>query len=165
MADLSLRQKLRGKKLYLIRHAESTANAKAANSPDTDHWNAALTPKGIAQAAELIGKIPLLLVSPMRRTLQTSANIVCKRKQLVEELREWKGWGPSCLYETEPITTKETWQEFEGRVRKAILVIADQPEERIAIVSHGGTLGEICKQLNLPCYSGWHNAECRLFRL
>lgn len=154
------------KTLWMIRHAESTHNAKAPNEPDENFFNCGLTEKGKTQASKIQGPIDLLICSPLRRTLATylHSNLKVKKFETMEELREWTTYGPSCMYELENPNVRETQAEFSARVAKAIKLIQLKSETRIAIVSHGVTLGEMCRQLNLKTDYRWSNAEVRCFQ-
>lgn len=157
------------KTLYFIRHGQSLHNIKDPNKPDTDYRNTALSEEGKTQAGKIKGSIALAIVSPLRRTIQTYAysQLTVGRLITLEDIREWAGWGVACMYEHEeqrdPNKAKESWSEFQVRVARAIRAIAQQPEHEIAIISHGGTLGEMTRQLKLPCHAGWANAEVRRF--
>jgi len=150
------------KNLWMIRHAESTHNAKPENEPDDKYFNCGLTEKGKGQAHCVQGPAELLLVSPLRRTLETyiHSRLKVKKLETLEELREWTGWGPSCMYDLEHKDNRESWEQFQARVSKALHIIKQRPEQNIAILSHGGFLSEVCRQLKLPLYR-WENAEVR----
>jgi broad specificity phosphatase PhoE len=154
------------KTLWLIRHAESTHNAKAADDPDENYFNCGLTEKGRKQANAVQGPTELLLCSPLRRTLETYSHsqLKVKKFETVEELREWTTWGPSCMYDLENPNKRESVHDFRNRVAKAIQIIKRRPEAGITLLSHGATLAEMCRQLKLPCETGWYNAEVRQFR-
>jgi broad specificity phosphatase PhoE len=154
------------KTLYLIRHAESTHNAKKQEEPDENFYNCGLTEKGKQQASAVQGPIDLLICSPLRRTLETyvHSKLAVKRLETMEELREWTIWGPSCMYDLESGVALETEKQFRERVSKAIQLIKQKPERRIALLSHGATLVEMCRQLEIPIKCDWGNAEVRCFR-
>jgi broad specificity phosphatase PhoE len=155
------------KTLFLIRHAESTHNAagdQVRYKGEAAFANAALSDKGKAQAAILQGPVPLLVLSPLRRAVETYAHsrLTVGRLVTMEEVREWTGWGPSCRYEHET-GAAEDWPAFQRRVAAAIQKIRAQPEATVAVLCHGGTLAELARQLALPCDRGWANAEVRRF--
>lgn len=84
----SLRYTLGMKEVWLIRHAESTANAGAATySPET----IPLTEKGLEQAhavANQISRRPdLIVVSPFLRSKQTAAPLIARHPDVIVE--EW----------------------------------------------------------------------------
>jgi len=75
------------KKVYLIRHAQSTYNAAARKGYDPMHFDARLSELGISQADELVNHIskislPQLIVStPMSRALETTKRGILKYAQ------------------------------------------------------------------------------------
>lgn len=105
------------KTLFLIRHAESTHNAKPPHEPDDNYWNPGLTAKGKEQAHNVHGPIELLLCSPLRRTLETyvHSRLHVKCLETVEELREWTTYGP-------PVCTNWRKQQRENLQRISVLV-------------------------------------------
>jgi broad specificity phosphatase PhoE len=152
------------KNLWLIRHAESMHNAKdkyaATHKTEEDFANTRLSDTGKLQAAKVHGPVELLIVSPLRRTLETYAlsNLQCKRLITSDLFREFRAYGPACHFELEPRTV-ETVDEFQKRVRQALTFLAEQPEPNIGVLSHGVTIGEICRQLGKPLQHGIANAQ------
>ena len=67
------------KKIWLIRHGESIANA---GEPTQDHRNIPLSPKGLIQAQEVAREIPtdpapeLIITSPYLRAQQTAMQTI-----------------------------------------------------------------------------------------
>lgn len=156
------------KTLYLIRHAESTHNVKLPTQPESDFANCRLTPKGEEQARKIKGPTSLLLISPLRRTLATYhfSNLHVKKLETVSDLQEWTGWGESCMFELQDFKKRETWFEFQQRVARVVQLIRNRPENDITILSHGGVLGELMRQLqpNEP-HKAWANAEVRRYTI
>lgn len=67
------------------------------------------------------------------------------------------------MYELEKTAERESAEDFRARVAKAIQIIKDKSPRAIAILSHGATLGEMCRQLKIRCKTGWANAEVQRF--
>ena len=167
------------KKLYLIRHGYSlhnelfkTMGTKAFRIPEV--IDSPLTTIGIEQSNQL-GKqweskkdIELILVSPLKRCLQTSINIfkdtnipiVCQ-----EFLREFPLGEDTCNQrsdrnnliqefptinfsdihlETDTLWSdrRETIEELNIRIQQMIDYIHTRPETKIAIISHSSYLGQ-----------------------
>jgi len=163
--DQQPQQQRTKKNLWLIRHAESTHNAKPPHEPDDKYFNCGLSENGKQQASKIQGPVDLLLCSPLRRTLETYAHssLRVKKFETVEELREWTTYGPSCLYDLENPAVLEDAHQFRARVRMVVDIIRQKPQTNIAILSHGATLAELTRQLNIPCTTGWYNAEVKHF--
>ena len=158
------------KHLWFVRHAEGTHNvpqpavdsAVVGAAKTGDAANPGLTARGREQAGHLKGPVELLVVSPMRRTIETYAHSNLRVGRLVtsEHFREFLGYPPSSNYDLERLRT-ENVQQFQRRVELAIDFLREQPEERITVLSHGVFLGELCKRLGLPYTHGFANAEVR----
>ena len=78
-------------KLYLIRHAESEANAAADLDNPTYYYDARITQKGKEQAAKLSKKIKNLsfdkyFCSPLTRTMETFSLIFPDKKPILDPL-------------------------------------------------------------------------------
>lgn len=78
-------------KLYLIRHAESEANAAQDLDNPTYYYDAKITKKGILQAQNLSKKLTLLsfdeyYCSPLTRTLETFSYVFPSIKPYIEPL-------------------------------------------------------------------------------
>jgi len=144
------------KTIFLVRHAESEANAAGlmAGTFDTP-----LTPKGKRQAKiagkNLNGKkIELIVCSPLTRTRQTAAAVAAEigydaDKIKLDPLLIERNYGP---YEGRPFTEYlehqqkgklqdgiETNEQLFERVQKLMSKIKRMPEKRILLVSHGST--------------------------
>lgn len=148
------------KRIYLVRHGESTANAMHVHG-GPQHT---LTPKGIEQAqfvAERCSKLPVeaIFASTMVRAQQTGEyiakklNLPLKTCEYIAELR-----GPSSLMERpeeDPEVAagfaalnasmgpgyrhsdEENFDDLVARAGKALEFFASQPEEHIVAVTHG----------------------------
>lgn len=143
------------KRLWLIRHAESKHNIRDRfpNLPEQDFLNTPLSDEGRNQARSIQGPVDLLLVSPLRRTLETYlySKLMVKRLQTTDLLREFCAYGPASLLDGETPWV-ETEPQFHERVSKLITFIRAQPETNITLLSHGVLLGELSRRLGRPTH-------------
>lgn len=154
--------------LFLIRHAESEANVRDrpeyAGRSEESFANTRLTENGRLQAAKVQGPVDLLIVSPLRRTLETyTCSRLHARTVLVDPLvREFRAYGRSCEMELEtPLV--ETAQQLRDRVRTFIRLLCARPERDIGVLSHGVFLAELAAALGRPFKCSMLNAEVRRF--
>jgi len=155
------------KNLWFIRHAESMANA-ASHAADKKHngvhesdlVNTRLTDVGRQQAAKVQGPVDLLIVSPLRRTLETYVHSRLEVKRLIttDLVREYRAYGRPWEFELET-PGSETVAELMDRVTKTIALLQLQPETNIGILSHGVFLAELAKRIGRPLKSGMSNAQ------
>lgn len=84
------------KNLTFIRHAESMHNAHTnyPNLKDHEFVNTKLSENGIKQANKISGQCDLLIVSPMKRTLETYVHSQLKVKRLI-----FDRWSNSRIYD------------------------------------------------------------------
>jgi probable phosphoglycerate mutase len=161
--------------LVLVRHGESEPLVEGNPFPLVDgHGDPALAPEGRAQAervADRLGPEPIaaIYVTTLRRTHQTAAPLAERLgiTPVVEpDLREvhlgdWEGeLFRMKVAERDPITIemfeKQRWdvipgsesgELFTARVAAGIRRIAGaHPDQRVVVVSHGGTIGEALSQ-------------------
>jgi probable phosphoglycerate mutase len=158
--------------MLLIRHGESEPFLEGTSFPLVGgHGDPALSPQGAEQAQLLAQRLATthldaIYVTTLRRTAQTAAPLAARLglKPRVEaglrevHLGEWEGG----LYrkmaaEGDPIVMRawaeERWDiipgaepaaEFEARVRAGIeRIAAAHPGQRVAVVSHGGAIGQV----------------------
>lgn len=143
------------KTLYLIRHAESTYNEKhqlpsAQHMPEESYVNAPLTRRGKTQASTLDGDTKLLIVSPLRRTIQTYAESKLRVGRLVTSalIRERiQTWSDRMEHETTFDAPYESLNDLWKRVHASVAFIKQQPEDEITLVSHGLYLSTLHLQL------------------
>lgn len=83
--------------VYVLRHGESTFNARQDREVDPIDFDARLTDRGREQAATVASQIRvlapnLIVTSPLTRALQTAEIIACGRVPVLVEplIREWK---------------------------------------------------------------------------
>ncbi|MCL1876463.1 histidine phosphatase family protein [Candidatus Saccharibacteria bacterium] len=155
--------------IYLIRHGETTGDIEDRYGGDYDDH---LTARGRNQAEELADKltsrgIQKLISSPKIRARET-AEIVNKKLNLpveiVEDLRERNAYGIlTGLTKTEAkqrfphevrevksykntIAGAENYDKFWTRIEKAIVKIAKENFEVVAIISHGGPMRAVFRE-------------------
>lgn len=161
---------MRVKTLFLIRHAESQHNQKdmfKATHPEERHFvNTCLTEEGKRQAGFLEGPCEVLIVSPLKRALETYiySRLTVRRIVVTDLAREWKGWGPAQFLELEDQSAVESPRDFEERINKLVEFIKQLPEENVTLLSHGGVLCELSRRFSLDGVAvGWSNAQVRRF--
>ena len=150
----------RRRRIVLIRHGETDWNRQYRFQGRTD---VPLNDEGTAQAerlAERLASWPVEVVysSPLQRALATARSVggphgltPVALEDLVEvnfggwEGSSIRGLGRDGAFQTwmrDPFFNMppgaETWDAIRARVSKAVGTILDGPQERIAVVSHGG---------------------------
>lgn len=163
------------KKLLLIRHGVTSYNLEKRYIGETDE---PLAPEGERQAASLVPAIHSfapgkVIASPKKRTVST-ARIATSGTGLEvytdDDLREmafgeWEGLAFEEIKERYPDLTPRffAWNEelaFPGgesiksfmiRVKRAAARLTEEPEETVAVFTHGGVIRLlICLYLNIP---------------
>jgi probable phosphoglycerate mutase len=161
--------------LLLVRHGESEPAIPGKPFPLVDgHGDPALAPQGLEQAG-LVGDrladqaIDAIYVSTLRRTAQTAAPLAARLgldRVVLPDLREvhlgeWEGGAfRERVAANDALVVKmveeERWDAIPGaesadhfarRVRDAVhTIVAAHPEQRVAVFTHGGVIGEILAQ-------------------
>ena len=104
-------------KLYLIRHAESEANASSDLDNPTYYYDAKITKKGFEQAKKLNEKIKnysfdKFFCSPLTRTLETFSIVFPNNQPIIEpEIREHL--YHSCDVGRQPKKLKQEFKNFD----------------------------------------------------
>jgi probable phosphoglycerate mutase len=158
--------------LLLVRHGESQRAYPDQPFPLRDgHSDPELDPVGVEQADRVAarlatGRIDAIYTSGLRRTEQTAAplarrlGLTPKVEPRLREVRlgDWEaGLFRQRVAEHHPIAlqmwTEERWdvipgaepaEGFAGRIRAGIQqVVADHPDQRVAVFVHGGVIGQI----------------------
>src|SRR3954451_5234282 len=161
--------------LLLVRHGESEPMVPGRPFPLVDgHGDPELAPDGRVQAeqvAERLADHPIdaIYVSTLRRTAQTAAPLAARLgldPVVLPGLREVHrgGWEGGAFRErvaandalVVKMVEEERWDaipgaepaaDFARRVRGAITtIVAAHPEQRVAVFTHGGVIGEILAQ-------------------
>lgn len=159
------------KTIYFLRHGETAASRTWVHQDDA----ATLSPRGKAQAAaaaEIFRLIPLdrIIASPYERTKETAAIVAAavglpvEYNDLFKELRHpreltGRSWlsvrsllimGQLYLHagkEQWHFSDEENLEEFHARARRALEYLADQPEERILVVTHRGFIANMMERM------------------
>jgi len=158
--------------LILVRHGESEPARENASFPLVDgQGDPALSPEGEEQASRVCERlggeaIDAVYVTTLRRTVQTAAALTAQlglEPRVERDLREvhlgdWEGGVyRQKVLEGDPIAlamareqrfdvipNAEPRSAFSKRVRAAVERIAvAHPDERVAVFTHGGVIGEI----------------------
>ena len=170
----------RARCVVLIRHGQTDWNQRYCFQGRTD---IPLNDEGVLQAKRLSERlaswaVDVVYSSPLRRALNT-AQIVAEPHGLspvvLEDLMElhfgtWEGRSISGMEGEEEGSFRtwmrdpffnmppgaEDWESIRSRVTKAIEIILNGPEERIAVVSHGGIVRALfAVLLGLDPHSVW----------
>lgn len=121
------------KKIYLIRHGESTANV----NPTDDRIDPPLTALGRNQSRQVTLDVDTVICSPLRRTLETLyySNIQGKNYIIYNDIREKRcGLSDHMLFEDIHI---ETTTEFNTRIESVANYLIQLPYDNVAVVCHG----------------------------
>lgn len=121
--------------IYLINHAQSTRDAGDFNTSDR---NIPLTDVGCHQSKQLNFSFNILIISPLKRCLETYTNSNVKvGSVIVSELFREHVTTPNNLFEYEDFVY-EMDEDFEQRVKESIefLKKLDTPNINIGIITH-----------------------------
>lgn len=129
----------------LIRHAQSRTNA----NNKLEEVDTRLTSKGIKQASKLSFTFDLVILSPLKRSMETyiNSNIIAKNIIVIQEFRESKDNISSFLQGEEIIYEDE--EEFLKRIRDINKKIKKLSKEynSIGIISHYNLLRELTGEI------------------
>ncbi len=161
--------------LVLVRHGESEPLVEGTSFPLVDgHADPALAPEGRAQAERVASAlaaepIAAIYVTSLRRTAQTAAPLAHRlglEPRVEADLREvhlgaWEGeLFRQKMADADPVAVRMIEQQrwdvipgaepaevFAARVRLGIgRIAAAHPDQRVVVVAHGGTIGEVLAQ-------------------
>ncbi len=161
--------------VLLVRHGESEPVIEGQDHELCDgHGDPALSPEGRAQAEQLgrrLARLPIdaIYVTTLRRTAETAAPLAARlgiEPQVEADLREvhlgeWEaGLFRQKTHERDPLAvrmwTEQSWgvipgaerdADFFARVRAGLeRVVAAHPDQLVAVVAHGGTIGALLSQ-------------------
>ncbi len=118
----------------LIRHVQSLFNADKTN----EEKNCGITDKGVAQALLLTQSFDLLLVSPLKRTIQTEDHsCITYKSMLIHDLFREHKVDQCDFFEDEPFI-QETEEEILNRVELAKQYLMGLPSDsNVGIITHG----------------------------
>ena len=148
------------KNLWFMRHAQSEQNAGTSASK-----NSKLSEYGKTQAAQVRGPCDLLIISPLRRALETYAFSDLKVGRLIvaDCIREIVD-GPACELDLEKWDHNETEEEVMVRIRETLKLLRSQTEKNITILSHACFLRKLISELKLEMNGFVGNAQVVYFR-
>lgn len=144
------------KKITIIRHAQSMHNAGQFSAQE-EVRNARLSSEGKKQADGLKGSFDLVVLSPLRRAVETYARsgIACRQLKMCDLFREEADGLPANHLELE-VTRVETKEEIRQRAKEARKYIEACDSYDIGILSHGIFIWyflEACGQKGVPTYN------------
>jgi broad specificity phosphatase PhoE len=127
-------------KLVLIRHGDKET---------TGLPNPPLSAKGKEQSSKLELKTECVIVSPMRRALQTyvESHISTKRVVVCDLFRELR-LSSSCFLELE-LVDPESDADFTRRVEESVVFLKSLSEQHITVISHEDFLLKLQEQLDV----------------
>jgi broad specificity phosphatase PhoE len=123
------------KKITFIRHAQSRFNSGKITHDEI--VNCRITEEGKQQANKLNNSFDLIILSPLKRAMETyvHSNIKTKRVVISELFREFKSWNLNMLENEDPKDV-ETHEQMIERAKSSIEYIKSLPEQNIGIISH-----------------------------
>ena len=147
------------KKIYLIRHAESEANAAMDLDNPTYYYDAKITKKGEEQAIkarENLKKIKFdtFICSPLTRTLQTFSIIFPAQKPLIQPLIREQLYH-SCDVGRQPNILKKEFPEFDFSLLNKYWWNNDDPINEKKIVKEN--FNDI--KIRLDKFKSWLNRD------
>jgi broad specificity phosphatase PhoE len=146
------------KTVTLIRHAQSRAN-----TGEDQGRNARLSAHGLVQAPQLSGKTELVIVSPLKRTMETyiHSNITASQVTMCDLVREQMDGHDSNYLEHEQKRV-ESLVDVQQRVGKAIEYILSLPHNHITIISHGLFIWHFLQRVGKPVQNV---GNCEIFTI
>ncbi len=152
------------KKITIIRHAQSQFNAGNFKT-DEEIRNCRLTDFGIQQAKSLNQTFDVIVVSPLKRALETYLNSNIKTRQLIvsDLFREQKEDKPLNYLDLEEIKPESPY-DARRRDNEAIEFIKNIKSDNIGIISHGCFIWYFLEQIGYPPTST-HNCQAITFTL
>jgi broad specificity phosphatase PhoE len=154
------------KTVTIIRHAQSKFNA-GQYTTETELSNCRLSDFGREQSKNLTQTFDILILSPLKRAIETYANsnIKCGNVIINDLFREYKEHDPKPLnfLELETIMP-ETLEEVKKRVGDAINYLKTSPYNNIGIISHGIFICYFLEQLAIK-QNGVYNCQAFVVNL
>lgn len=137
---------IKDKVITFIRHGQSLANAGLSLGKDVR-----LTNDGRKQSAEIAHQAELVILSPLKRTMETYLNsdIKTKRVHMSELFREILD-GNNCNYHEHEDHTIESIDNAKERINKALVYLSTFEEKNIVVITHGGFLHHMLILLGKP---------------
>lgn len=140
------------KKITIIRHAESRFNAGLCKN-DNELRNCGLTDYGKQQASHLNQHFDILIVSKLRRAIETykNSNISAEKIIFSHLVREQKEGHSLNFLEGEEIVP-ESPDDIKKRANETILLIKTLDCDNIGIISHYSFIAYFLEQCGQPKY-------------
>jgi|SRR5579872_2508296 len=151
------------KTITLIRHAQSLYNANPQLTQDI--VDCGLSEEGIKQANQLNRTVDLLIVSPLKRAIETyNRSKIRTTSIIVSPLFIEYHYGNSITYGNNQHLAAETPDDVINRAKTAISYIKSQPQQNIGIISHGYFLRVFMQELGLESMD-FQNAQIIQFKI
>ncbi|QKF94678.1 histidine phosphatase superfamily clade-1 [Fadolivirus algeromassiliense] len=152
------------KKITIIRHAQSHFNAGNYKT-DEEIRNCRITPYGVEQSKQLHHSFDVLIISPLKRAMETylNSNIKCRQLIMSELFREQKEDKPLNYLDFEEIKP-ESPEDARKRAREAIEFIKTIKSDNIGIISHGCFIWYLLEQVGQPPQPT-HNCQAIQFNI
>jgi broad specificity phosphatase PhoE len=133
------------KNITIIRHAQSLFNSGKVK--DEELKNCSLSDVGKTQATELNMSFDILIVSPLKRALETYvfSSIKVKEIRISPLFREFKSWKVNLL-DNENETEVETEEEMKKRAIEAMEYLNSLPHVNIGVITHFEFINSITSQ-------------------
>lgn len=137
-------------KITIIRHAQSNFNAGLCKTSD-ELRNCGLTELGKQQAMTLNQNFDILLVSKLKRAIETykNSNITAEKIIFTDLVRKQKEDHTLNFLEGEEIIP-ETPDQVRQRAREAIAFIKTLNSNNVGIISHGFFISYFLEQCGQP---------------
>jgi len=136
------------KTITIIRHGESIYNAGEFKK-ESEVANCRLSDKGKIQSQSLDQSFDILIVSPLKRALETYVNSQIKTKELIISplFAEHRNGKPLNYLENEEYVV-ETPDDLAKRAKSALQFVRSLPklQQNIGIISHGDFLHNFLKE-------------------
>lgn len=173
--------------IYILRHGQTSSDLEDRYG---GWYEDDLTEQGIAQTEAVVTEltnlgIERILCSPLRRARQTGGIV---GEALGLEVETWEGWKEHNCYgiltgmtkaearEKHPdlieivhdkvltLPGKEPYPDFMARLAKALEETASLPEQTILVITHGGPIRTLCRDI-LQVGALKEVGDCALLRL
>jgi broad specificity phosphatase PhoE len=124
------------KRIVFIRHAQSKANANEITEP-SELINCRITDHGKIQSSKINFSFDLLILSPLKRALETYVHSDIKVKNvIISDLFQEFRVGETNMLDNVDHSKLETFEELENRAIDAWKFLSSIPIDNIGIISH-----------------------------
>lgn len=144
------------KKITVIRHAQSKFNTGTCKPEELP--NCRITDHGKEQASHLHHKFDILVLSPLKRSIETyvHSGIQVGKVEISDLFRECMDDSGRLNFLELEEQRQENYEQVVERARKAIKYICSLPENNIGIISHGIFIWHFLNQLGLQPVSTYN---------